>query len=466
MKRLGILLCLLLGDSVMAAIAATTVWECRATGAVDNGGGFDSAVAGGADHSQADAAVLARDDLYFTSGTTLISTLGGFDADMVGNVIYIHAGTHFTVGWYEIMTRVSTNEVTLDRAPASEDTTAHKDAHGKVGGGIALGNSAIDNELFAAAAGNGIVAGNTVYVAGAWTVSESIAASGNDGTNIAPITVIGYVTSRATTPTLANRPAWTCAASSWTSGDFWVFKNIIITGTSSTGFTVGANCVVHNCKVSNTSGTASRTALGPGGYTIITECECNSTLGTAIVPSGNGVRVTQTTIHDSATGYSLAAYGIAKGCAVYNCTTGLTVSTVAAPSIIDCSIVNCESGITGNTASCLIENTIIDDSDTAELNWTTNYLGWYHHNCWGEASPTLTNTSLALGPGNLSADPALTNAAGADFTLGAASVAIDAGSQVGVNEALVGDYKQNIGVDGAASGAGAIVIEAKNGGKQ
>ena len=57
--------------------------------------------------------VMAQDS------TTLTSETGGFTVAMVGEKIYISAGTNFLVGWYTIATHVDTNEVTLNKTAAT-----------------------------------------------------------------------------------------------------------------------------------------------------------------------------------------------------------------------------------------------------------------------------------------------------------------------------------------------------------
>ena len=51
--------------------------------------------------------------------TTLTSAVGGFTAGMVGELIYISAGTNFVTGWYEITGHTDTNTVTLDSTAAT-----------------------------------------------------------------------------------------------------------------------------------------------------------------------------------------------------------------------------------------------------------------------------------------------------------------------------------------------------------
>ncbi len=141
------------------ALSASTVWEVRTTGNSANGGGFNPSrdAVNGVDYSQQDAAQLSLTDIYYTGASNFIkSDTGGFTHAMEGNLIYIASGTHFTAGYYEVVTYTDTNTVTLDRAPASEDTSAHKDGAGKVGGATNHPNtiSAV------------VVAGNKIYIAG------------------------------------------------------------------------------------------------------------------------------------------------------------------------------------------------------------------------------------------------------------------------------------------------------------
>lgn len=51
--------------------------------------------------------------------TTLTSITGGFTAAMVGELIYISAGTNFIVGWYTIAGHTDTNTVTLNKTAAT-----------------------------------------------------------------------------------------------------------------------------------------------------------------------------------------------------------------------------------------------------------------------------------------------------------------------------------------------------------
>ncbi len=69
-----------------------------------------------------DNSQLCLSDLAMVKdNTTLTSAIGGFTAAMVGEKIYISAGTNFIVGWYTITTHVDTNTVTLNKTAATVD---------------------------------------------------------------------------------------------------------------------------------------------------------------------------------------------------------------------------------------------------------------------------------------------------------------------------------------------------------
>jgi hypothetical protein len=82
------------------AISGSTVWEIRANGNVDNGGGF---VAGlGTDHTQQNAAWASFTDLAIGGNTKqLSSATTPFAIDDVGNLIKQTAGVGFTAGRFE-----------------------------------------------------------------------------------------------------------------------------------------------------------------------------------------------------------------------------------------------------------------------------------------------------------------------------------------------------------------------------
>lgn len=419
--------------------------DTKATGFVQIGNG------GGYDYTQQNGSQLSLTDGYFTSGVTFKSDTGGFTALMVGNVIRIASGTHFTAGWYEIATYVGTNEVTLDRAPASEDTSAHKNAVFKVGGAFLIGGT-LDFDFFI-----GSVAGNTIYIAtGTYTTGESFNNS-TYGTAVLPLTFIGYTSIRNDVTVGTNRPLLIFGTQTSGFGQYIILKNLRFTSSSLDGLDAGTYCLVINCKSQNT-GIATRSAFTGTLTSRFISCE-------GISDNGIAFDVTlycfflNCYAHDSATGYSITSGTIISSSIADTCTTGINCLSYDYLRIINNTIYNCTTGISGTTSSISVfTNNIITDCTTG-TSWTTETpSNFWDYNCWNNT----TDVSLvSKGPNDITADPLLNTPADGDFTLKTGSPCLDAGLQIGANEGVTGDYKINIGVDqddnAAAAGGGATV---------
>lgn len=116
------------------ALAAASVIEVRTTGSDTNGGGWVVG-ASGSDLSQSDTAAYAATDLVTNGTTTVTSASSNWGTNVVGNFIYIAGGTgSIAANWYEIKTRVSASEITVDR---STGLTTGTGATGNVGGAVA-----------------------------------------------------------------------------------------------------------------------------------------------------------------------------------------------------------------------------------------------------------------------------------------------------------------------------------------
>lgn len=112
-------------------------WEIRTTGDNTNGGAYKR-TGTGTDYSQQNTAQLALTDIntLIAGDTTINSSTGGFTSAMVGNTINLSSGTNLTTGFYEITGFVSSNAVTLDRAP-DNGGGGISGTTGKVGGALA-----------------------------------------------------------------------------------------------------------------------------------------------------------------------------------------------------------------------------------------------------------------------------------------------------------------------------------------
>jgi len=262
------------------ALSASTVWEVRATGANTNGGGFNATrdAVNGVDYSQSDTPILSPTNLYRVAASSLYSDTFVFTHAMEGNIIYIVSGTHFTAGWYEIQTYVDATHVTLDRDPASEDTSAHKDGVGNVGGAVDNLNTIIAVR----------VAGDDVYIKkGTYSVTAAmnLAVGGANGN---PGYVIGYNASRTVTPTGEDRPiidggatATNIFTNTAAAHDIHLKNLIIQTATSygisgNTTYTLG---VIENCAIRNNGNTG--IYIGRSWY-ILRDCELYNNVGSGL----------------------------------------------------------------------------------------------------------------------------------------------------------------------------------------
>lgn len=422
------------------SLNAATVWEVRTTGAATNGGGFYNRTPGtSVDYSQQDAAQLAPTNLYRVAANSLYSDSFVFTAAMVGNIIYIASGTHFTAGYYEITARTDNTHVTLDRDPASEDTSAHKDGVGKVGG-------ATNHPQTIAAV---LIEGNKIYIksgtyqpVGANAYVLSTAAEAYPGR----IFWIGYDTSRTATPTGTNRPLFDAntQANGLIIGQWGnVFANIRIDNSTDDGVTCTVTgFVMFNCKISN-SGDNGINASSTIPFLI--NCEITLCSDRGVVTS-NYAQITNCYIHDN-TGqavdvgsaitsifHSIADTNIGSGfdstgdggcgiCAVnsvaYNNSGATSDGFVYAggddyltrPS----GIINCSSISNGRYA--------FNASRGANDNLFFDYNNYYGH-------ATELNNITAGNNDTGDDDPEFTAAADGDFTLGATSPLLDKGASV------------------------------------
>jgi len=148
----------------------------RAGGALTNGGGFDSTVAGaGTNYADQDSPQLTLTDVA-TAGVsaTITSVTGGFTSQMVGNVVAFSSGTNFIVDRFVIVTYISSTSVTLDR-----NCTTGVGASGNMKVGGAMASPA---NLTVGGSGTGanpttppspLIPGNTVNIRGAGTQDPS-----------------------------------------------------------------------------------------------------------------------------------------------------------------------------------------------------------------------------------------------------------------------------------------------------
>jgi hypothetical protein len=429
----------------------------------------------GVDWSQATSHDSVTDLAVTRGNNTQVYRTGAtkFAADDANNIFQVTATTGgFTIGWYHAKSWDG-NDLVLDRSPAAAGSAT---GVARLGGALALGNALVDNEFWSSGAAGtyGVIAGNTVFCAGDWALSEAMNATGNDATSPLPIVIIGYKTNRSDAIFGSDLPDWNIAAQAFQPGDYWVIRNIHMTGTGSYVVAVQAGGIIDNCIVTNTSAVGGRKAIYIAGkYANVAHCVVTSPSAVGISCEDTDTRISDCYIYTCASGVLPVTGTAILGCVLYNNTKAFdTTGTQLGMTVSGCTFAANATTFSGATSvGGLYRNNIIDNSATAEATWTSACLNLWRNNCWGEATPTLTNVSPGIN--DIFADPDLTDPAGGDFTVSLGSVAIGAGMQVGTNLGLVGDYPQNIGVDpndyivGSGGSSTTIVIAPnKNGGKQ
>ena len=222
---------------------------------------------GGYDYSQQAAAQLSLADITSDSdGTTISSDTGGFTALMISNVMYISSAGGFTEGWYEIISYIDTNSITIDRSAGSSQTGGACN----VGGAFSFGGS-LDNDFIESCVG-----GNRIYIgAGTHTLGESVYSSTSGDVDNGIISHVGYNTIRGDIPTEEDRPLIDCGSSYFygTSGVCHNALNLRFTGSGAYVVYFGNYSRLINCKINNTDTLNDYDALRVDQLTTVIACE-------------------------------------------------------------------------------------------------------------------------------------------------------------------------------------------------
>jgi len=400
------------------ALPATAVLEVRSTATANNvnGAGFNSA-RGGTDYTLQNAAQLTNTDLTCTAAsTTVTSAGGGFTDAMKGNYIHLTAltGTGAIVGWYEIVSVTDTNNAVLDRTPT--DGANNITAGTFYVGGAASLVSTLDDDFFEMC-----VAGNIIYVKGGatpitYTLGEAVNMVAAGGTQ-APIKIIGYSTTRGDNPTDGTRPTFACGANNFNMSTNWEISFVELTGTGSSLLSLSnAGKSVH-CKVTNSSTTANRVAIGGGLDCLFLSCEGISYRGRALSVGGTS-QIIGCYLHDS----NVAIYGttsisvnimdtIMAHCATLNF--GLTGALLVGFLGINNIFYGAEnkygtgvSFVTGTTDVRLINN-IFYGFVTAVTHADVQSVGYDDYNCYNNNTTDVNNWTK--GSNDVTTNPAFTN---------------------------------------------------------
>lgn len=427
------------------ALPSTTVWESRTAGGATAGGGFISG-SSGTDHTQQDAIQSTRTDIVIdaTTDTDITSAADPFAADDVGNVMNFTSGTGFNTGRFAFVVSVAAGVATMS---AAIGTTSSTGGNATLGGALPTPTDALVEAM---------ESGQRMWIKadGTHTLAADILMA-QDGTAALPIEFFGYNTTRGDGFTLANKPLVDCGAFNWSNDNFTTFKNIEFTGTDTLVVGGDTDTTFIGLVVSNTSGSANRTALdATQNHATVIGCVLLSTNGTAvdagtrcfihkcvikdsdegIRSTGTDVTVLDTLIESCATGF-IAAFDrpIFTNTTIDNCTTGIDLNTTGLRPIgLNLSISNCTTGMS-------IDGGVADAYDHF------SFINFFGNTADTSGSFNTIENETAL-------DPEYVDASGDDY-------------QVGVNLQSIGmgilgatDAAYNVGVsqNKAAGGGGAV----------
>jgi len=436
------------------AISGSAVWEMRTTG-TQTGGAFFVTGATGTDYSQQANPQYDITDAS-AAGAGLTITTAAAAADMVGNGLFSVGGTNVTANkWFEIVSVVVGTSITVAGAANIMTGAGAGDVHVHIGGAFKAGGT-LDDAFFEAH-----VAGNTCYIqSGSYTGVNAVDLA-SAGTAALPKTYIGYITTRTTVPTGTDRPLISSGNVNQRYYASYINWKYLRWETLGVGVYLGYSSYAYQCSFKNTSGTASRIAVGLNGRSTLIECEAACTNGYGVFALNNS-QIVHCYIHDSVTGINInstnAMFSSIIGCVIDKCTTGIYIDTYYG-SILYCTLYSGTTGIsftnTGYGGWLVIDNVV-----TAFTTGATSVNSYLCHiitnNCWNNTGNDIVN--LPDDDNGVFEDPLLTAPETHDFTLQTASPCANVGTACESNVGVTGDYSVNIGAQMGGLGAGGIKI--------
>lgn len=420
------------------ALAATMVWEIQpASGAANNGGGFNSAKTGtGTDYSQVGATPHVAVDNSTITATTAgansnVMTLSGYTvaATDEGNVFCAVSGTNINAGVYEISS-VDTGANTWTLTGAQNLTTAGGAGSaivGNMGGslsGFSTGTTPVQGVL---------LAGHTVWIKNeAWNEPVSLTVS---GTTASPIKILGYNTARDDKPTGTSRPVLDRASAGTIamtiSGAYYVLEHFRITRAGTAG--IAEHNVGHfyrNVRI-DTCGSVAMTRSSGSISTCMVNCEIDNNSTGGLVLNGGACYLHGNYIHDNGgLGWAAGTSGVSH-VLTFNIVADNTSHGVA------------PNGNGGTGANVFLVNNTIDHNTGGSTNGL-NLAGFGNNNViynnifsnngnYGAASTsagtglvdynnyyanTAARSNVPTGDNDIALDPAYTATASHDYSVG------------------------------------------------
>lgn len=274
----------------------STVVGCATTG-TPTGGTFTI------DYSQSDTAIATATDLTCTAASTTISSASAsFTPVMVGNYMHPTAltGTGSLVGWYEIVSYTSATSLVLDRTPTNGVNNITAGTYYIGGAGIW---NALEDALWEV-----IPAGAKVWTkVGTYTLSAAINVTTINGTAANPIRWMAYTTIPGDFVLGSTMPLIISGAvTAFTPNVFTFTYNMDFTGTGSSVIAGDKTSAMYfNCRATNTSTVANRSAWNTLAYLYFCEGVCQKGYAYAHAGSGAILKIHGCYFHDSLYGMFL-----------------------------------------------------------------------------------------------------------------------------------------------------------------
>ncbi len=284
------------------------------------------------------------------------------------------------------------------------------------GGNGLLWTTAFNWAEFKTWAETAALADDVLYVeTGEYTAASSIA-SGRNGSNTQPITIIGVTDLTLTEAEWDEFPYFNfTAGNNFAVNNYWDIRNIRFSSDTNPTVLIDRNSIMRHCQIDQ-SGVGYAVSLGTTGACLY-DCRVTAPAGHGVSMAaytraiGNVVNAVGDCIRWAGNDYILVASNVLVGGANgVNCG-ARDMSTVINNTIYDCAV-----GISGTNAYSIWIFRNLIDSCTIGVEWTTststNIMDW---NGWNNATDIAAGSGMAKGPHAVTGVPNFVDAAGGDF---------------------------------------------------
>lgn len=311
--------------------------------------------------------------------------------------------------------------------------------------GASWANALAAAELFSVLV-NDLLPDDTVWVAeGTYTLTGNIE-SLLEGTNTAPINIIGVASGTTNEPPVTadyavrgNFPVFSGGSYYVELDSYIIVKNIEFTA-SLNDYTVNSiyRCVFNNCTIENLGSGLSCVGLDPATSTLIINTRLSAPNGTCVDGSGDNIRLLYCHVTGGTAGFACSSDGcLIDSCIFSACGIGIELGSTISTIIKHNTIYNCTTGISdaGNsTLYPVIYNNTLSALTTGIALTGIRYPAFIDYNNY--YANTTDVSGITKGPNALAVNPHFTDASSDNYSLSSESGLIGAGlsMQLGIGE--------------------------------